>query len=265
MTSWDPEQYLRFAEERARPFHDLVSRVAVRSPATIVDLGCGPGNMTATLAGRFPGATVRGVDSSEDMIEAAQRYAGPRLSFTVADIRSWRPAEPVDLIVSNAVLQWVPEHTELFADWLDALRPGGAFAFQVPAKGPAGTGEVIRRVTQRPEWQDRLSDAAAGAGPRTTTTVKHPESYLDELARLGCAVDAWETTYYHILTGPDPVLDWFRGTGLRPYFDALADDPDAAAEFERQMAVALREAHPAQPYGTVLPFHRIFVIARRAD
>lgn len=263
MTTWDPQLYLRFGEERARPFHDLVGRIAVDSPRTVVDLGCGPGNMTSVLARRYPRAHVHGIDSSPAMIEAAQRHAGPQLTFDVGDVHTWQPERPVDLIVSNAVLQWVPDHTELFPQWLDVLSPGGALAFQVPATGPSGTNEVIRLVTQQARWRERLTGAVDWAGPRSTPTVKHPESYLDELARLGCAVDAWETTYYHVLQGPDPVLEWFRGTGLRPYFDALADDPEATAEFEQQMATALREAHPAQPYGTVLPFHRIFVIARR--
>jgi trans-aconitate 2-methyltransferase len=273
MTTWDPHQYLRFAAERARPFEDLVARVADLTPETIVDLGCGPGNMTATLLERFPGAFIHGIDSSPEMIEIARRRAGARLSFTVGDIRSWRPGTPVDLIVCNAVLQWVPDHTELFAGWLAALRPGGAFAFQVPAGGQGGSSQAIRGVLERPQWKERLGPTAAGAGPRTTSPVKHPESYVDELARMGCSVDAWETVYYHILgQRPDqpteapeagePVLEWFRGTGLRPYLDALADDPAARADFESQVADALRRAYPPQPYGTVLPFHRIFVVAR---
>jgi trans-aconitate 2-methyltransferase len=259
MTSWDPDQYLRFADERSRPFRDLVDRIPTTAPADVVDLGCGPGTMTATLAERYPTARVRGIDSSAAMIDAARPLATDRLSFERADIRSWRP-DPVDVIVSNAALQWVPDHGALFGGWVAALRPGGTFAFQVPSGGEI---PAIRAVARRPQWRDRLDPVAAEAGPRTTNPVKHPESYVDELARMGCAVDAWETTYYHVLAGPDPVLEWFRGTGLRPYLDALGADPDARAEFERQVAVALREAYPPQPYGTVLPFHRVFVVARR--
>ncbi len=264
MTSWDAGQYLRFAAERARPFHDLVARITVEDPASVVDLGCGPGNMTQTLAEKFPSARIHGIDSSPEMIGAAQQYVTGQLSFAQADVRTWRPDAPVDVIVSNAVLQWVPDHTELFGDWVAALRPGGVFAFQVPGGGGSDAGSAIRQVTQRPQWKDRLQPTAEGAGPRTTSPVKHPSSYVDELARMGCTVDAWETTYYHILDGPDPVLEWFRGTGLRPYLDALADDPAEQREFERQVALSLRESHPPQEYGTVLPFHRIFVVAHRS-
>ncbi|GAA4210129.1 methyltransferase domain-containing protein [Actinocatenispora rupis] len=259
MTSWDPRQYLRFADERARPFHDLVDRIPTTDPAYVIDLGCGPGTMTATLAERYPGARVLGLDSSPAMVEAAQPLGTDRLTFAVADIRTWQP-EPVDVIVSNAALQWVPDHTALFGGWVAALRPGGTLAFQVPSGGEV---PAVRAVVRRPQWRDRLDPVAAETGPRTANPVKHPESYVDELARMGCDVDAWETTYYHVLTGPDPVLEWFRGTGLRPYLDALAEEPARRDAFEREVAEALREAYPPQSYGTVLPFHRVFVVARR--
>lgn len=262
MTSWNPDLYLRFAAERARPFHDLLHRVTAMldgPPAEVVDLGCGPGNMTATLAERFPAARVQGIDSSPDMIAAAQRYSGDRLDFALGDLREWRPAGPVDAIVSNAVLQWVQGHTELFAGWIAGLRPGGVLAFQVPGSAA----QSIRMVVERPQWKERLAAVAASTGPRGANPVRHPESYVDELARMGCTVDAWETTYYHVLDGENPVLEWFRGTGIRPYLDALADEPAARDAFEREVGAALREEYPPQPYGTVLPFHRIFVVARR--
>ncbi|BCJ27279.1 methyltransferase domain-containing protein [Actinocatenispora sera] len=262
MTSWDPDQYLRFADERARPFGDLLDRVPVRDPADVVDLGCGPGTMTATLARRYPAARVLGIDSSAEMIAAAHPLGTERLRFRREDIAQWQP-EPVDLIVSNAALQWVPRHTELFGRWVAAVRPGGALAFQVPAGGGGAVRQTIRAVVERPAWRDRLAAVAERPGPRTASPVRHPESYLDELARMGCTVDAWETTYYHVLHGEDPVLEWFRGTGLRPYLDALADDPAARAAFEHEVAVALRDAFPPQDYGTVLPFPRIFVVAQR--
>lgn len=263
MTSWDPDQYLRFADERARPFHDLVGRsgqLLTRTPERVVDLGCGPGTMTAVLAERFGTAAVCGIDSSAEMIGAAAEHAGPRLRFEVGDVATWRADGPVDLIISNAVLQWVPSHTELFGDWVGSLRPGGVFAFQVPAGGAAA---AIRRTAQSPRWSDRLAAVAARPGPRGANPVRHPESYVDGLARMGCTVDAWETTYYHVLSGTDPVFEWFRGTGLRPYLDALAADPQARATFETDVAAALHDEYPQQPYGTVLPFHRIFVVARR--
>ena len=262
MTSWDPEQYGRFAAERARPFTDLVDRIPLTSPADVVDLGCGPGTMTATLPDRYPSARVLGIDSSPEMIAAAEPLATDRLTFRLADIAQWQP-DPVDLIVSNAALQWVPRHSELFGRWVAVLRSGGVLAFQVPAGGQGGVQETIRSVTRRPAWRDRFAPVADQPGPRTASPVKHPESYLDELARMGCVVDAWETTYYHVLHGADPVLEWFRGTGLRPYLEVLADDAPARAAFEHEVAVALRDAYPPQEYGTVLPFPRTFVVARR--
>ena len=176
MTTWNPDQYLRFAAERARPFDDLLARVVAALPgpvAQIVDLGCGPGNMTAVLAERFPTARVRGIDSSPDMIAAAQRYAGPRVSFAVGDLREWQPAEPVDLIISNAVLQWVPRHTELFEGWLTTLRPGGVLAFQMPV--PSST-EPIRMVAKRPQWTVRLAGPLGSVGPRGANPVHHLET-----------------------------------------------------------------------------------------
>src|SRR5262249_12523479 len=137
--AWDPVQYLRFEAERARPFHDLVERISVHAPARVVDLGCGPGNVTATLLDRWPTATVLGIDSSAEMIPKAAGLAGPGLAFAQGDIATWRPDGPIDVIVSNAALQWVPTHISLLAGWVNALSKGGALAFQVPSNvdGPA--------------------------------------------------------------------------------------------------------------------------------
>jgi trans-aconitate 2-methyltransferase len=260
--AWDPRQYLRFETERARPFHDLVNRIAVEAPTRVVDLGCGPGNATATLLHRWPAATVLGIDASTEMVAKASELARPRLRFAAGDIRTWRPEGPLDVIVSNAALQWVPAHDELFAGWLDALTPGGALAFQVPSnvEGPAPA--VFRAVATGARWADRLTPVATGTGPSQSVGGVHTgPGYLDRLARLGCAVDAWETTYLHLLPGEDPVLEWYAGSGLRPYLEAL--DPGERAEFRADVAAGLREAFPARPYGTVLPFRRIFVIAYR--
>lgn len=270
-TSWDPEQYLKFERERARAFHDLVAQVADLRPGTVTDLGCGPGHLTATLADRWPGALVVGVDSSAEMIAKAGQLTRPgRLEFTHCAIEDWRPAEPVDLIVSNAALQWVPTHPDLLPRWLgEALTPGGTLAFQVPASGGSAATVAIRTVAASPQWAPRLGGLAMRRGPRAAAgSVRTADEYVDLIARLGCEVDVWETTYLHVLGGdPEageyPVLEWFAGTGLRPYLDALAGDPAAEAEFRRDVAEALAEAYPPAPYGTVLPFRRIFVVARR--
>jgi trans-aconitate 2-methyltransferase len=186
------------------------------------------------------------------------------LRFVVGSIEDWEPP-PVDVIVSNAALQWVPGHDALLPRWAAALRPGGALAFQMPRSTGVPAGEIFREVATSPRWVRLLADAAGAAGPRSAGhTVRPIGRYVDRLARLGLAVDAWETTYQHILTGTDPVLDWFSGTGLRPYLDALRDDQAALAEFRAEVADRLREAYPAAPYGTVLPFPRVFVVAHRA-
>jgi trans-aconitate 2-methyltransferase len=262
--SWDPDLYLAFAAERARPFTDLVARIAVEDPAAVVDLGCGPGNATVTLLERWPGARVQGLDSSPEMVEQAARLAGERLTFARGTIEDWRPEHPVDVIVSNAALQWVPSHVDLLPGWVDRLTPGGALAFQVPAnfEGPAAA--VFREVATRPRFAAKLAAVAASGGPSARGGVARPAGeYVDLLGRLGCRVDAWETTYQHVLPGADPVLAWFSGTGLRPYLDAL-DGPERDA-FRAEVATGLRDAYPTRAYGTVMPFTRIFVIAYRAQ
>jgi trans-aconitate 2-methyltransferase len=262
--SWDPAQYQRFADERARPFLDLIGRIHTPDPATVVDLGCGPGPTTALLSDRWPAADVLGVDSSLDMIEAAGTHARPGLRFAVGSIADW-DAPPIDVIVSNAALQWVPDHVSLLPAWAKAVRPGGAIAFQVPRSSGMRAGAVFQTVAARPRWSARLAGASAGTGPRSAGSPVRPVAeYIEVLAAAGLTVDAWETTYHHVLPGPDPVLEWFAGTGLRPYLDALRGDPVELADFRAEVAALLREEYPPTPYGTILPFPRIFLVAHRA-
>jgi trans-aconitate 2-methyltransferase len=261
--AWDPAQYLKFEAERARPFHDLVARIAVESPHRVVDLGCGPGNVTATLLDRWPSALVLGVDSSREMIASASSLAGPRLSFAVGEIETWQPDGPVDVIVSNAALQWVPSHADLLAGWMAALTKGGALAFQVPSNVDNGAAAVFRAVAARPRWADRLGSVAASWGPsQSGGVVRAGEEYVDLLAGLGYQVDAWQTTYFHVLPGEDPVLEWYSGTGLRPFLAALPESEHG--EYRAEVAAELRAEFPTRSYGTILPFRRLFVIAYRA-
>jgi trans-aconitate 2-methyltransferase len=256
---WDPAVYLRFAGERARPFVDLVGRVDAQAPSTVVDLGCGEGTMTATLARRWPTATVTGVDSSPAMLAEAQASAVPRrVAFTEGDVRDWAPEGPVDVVVSNAVLHWVPGHDRLLVRWAGWLRPGGWLAVQVPGNFRAPTHTLLADLCRSPRWSSRL----AGAAPRPDTVLE-PAGYYDVLAAAGLRPDVWETTYQHVLSGTDPVLTWVRGTLLRPAL-AVLDDEDAAAEFTAEYAAALRAAYPARPDGTtLLPFRRVFAVATR--
>ncbi|WP_239087986.1 methyltransferase domain-containing protein [Planosporangium mesophilum] len=263
--NWDPAQYERFAAERARPFHDLVSQVPTPTPERVVDLGCGPGTVTATLADRWPDAHVEGLDSSPEMISRATRLTRPgRLEFGPDDIAQWRPAPgSVDVIVSNAALQWVPDHVTALPAWAASLRPGGTLAVQIPVSAGIPAAEVFRAVSTSPRWADRLREATSSVGPRSVSPVRPADEYIDVLAGSGLTVNAWQTTYLHILPGEDPVLEWFASTGLRPYLDALADDPAALAGFRDEVAERLREAYPRREYGTVLAFPRLFLVATR--
>ncbi|EYT79313.1 trans-aconitate methyltransferase [Streptomyces sp. Tu 6176] len=262
--TWDPAQYLRHAGHRARPFTDLLARIPElpSDPPRIADLGCGPGNVTVLLAGRWPTARITGYDNSPEMLDRATvEHAGPtpgggRLDFVPADARTWTPGEPCDLIVSNATLQWVPGHTARFADWIAALRPGGTFAFQVPGNFSAPSHRLMRALAHSARWRGRLGDVL-----RHDDAVDTPGAYLERLSGLGCAADVWETTYLHLLPGEDPVLDWVKGTGLRPVLTALADDPEAREAFLAEYRAALREAYPAGPHGTPFPFRRVFAVA----
>ncbi|MER5528918.1 trans-aconitate 2-methyltransferase [Streptomyces sp. NPDC002677] len=266
--AWDPAQYLRHAGHRARPFTDLLARIPALpgEPPAVADLGCGPGNMTALLAERWPTARITGYDNSPEMLDKALvEYEGPtagggRLDFSHADVRTWAPERPYDLIVSNATLQWVPGHAERFAGWIAALAPGGTFAFQVPGNFTAPSHRLMRTLAESPRWRGRLAEVL-----RHDDAVLTPEDYLERLTGLGCAADVWETTYIHLLTGEDPVLDWVKGTGLRPVLTALADDPGARDAFLAEYRAALREAYPAGPHGTPFPFRRVFAVARKEE
>lgn len=259
---WDPAQYLHFADERSRPFYDLVARIGATAPGYVVDLGCGPGQLTASLAARWPQAAVVGIDSSTEMVAAAQQAdygeaaRGGQLSFVVGDVNDWQPERAPDLIISNAVLQWVPNHMELLPRWAAWLAPAGWLAFQLPGNFDQPNHAVLRELASSARWRDQLS------GVQLNRQAGDPGQYLDLLGRLGLVVDAWETTYLHVLQGPDPVTEWYRGTGLRPVLAAL--DPAEAQEFVGEYSQRVQEYYPVTPYGTVLPFRRVFVVAHRA-
>jgi trans-aconitate 2-methyltransferase len=253
---WDAAEYRRFGGERARPFFDLLAHVDMASPGFVVDMGCGPGNLTAALAERWPAATVLGIDSSAEMIEAARVHNAPGLSFMRDDVRYWKPQALPDLIISNAVLQWVPEHRELLADWAGWLAAGGWLAFQVPGNFDQPSHAILREMAGSPRWRPLLRDVALNR------QSADPADYAELLAQAGCEVDAWETTYIHILHGEDPVLEWYKGTGLRPVLAAL--DAGQSAAFMAEYATKLRAAYPPRPFGTVFPFRRVFTVAHRA-
>ncbi|MGW6225870.1 methyltransferase domain-containing protein [Cellulosimicrobium cellulans] len=252
---WDPALYLSHADERSRPFADLLARVPVDA-RTVVDLGSGPGHLSALLHARWPGATITGVDASPAMVERARRDASaPWVRYELADVRTWAPPASADVVVSNATLQWVPDHLDLLARLAGHVAPGGALAFSVPGNHDAPSHRLLRELAARPPYAEHTSGVDRPG-------AHDPEAYLDRLAGLGFAVDAWETTYLHVLHGPDPVLRWISATGARPVLQALPDAERAA--FVAEYAAALRGAYPERGYGTVLPFRRVFVVATRA-
>lgn len=252
MTVWDPDAYLARGDERARPFYDLLARVHASSPRAVVDLGCGPGNLTRQLAQRWPGAAIRALDSSPEMVAAA-RAAG--VAAELGGVEEWTPEPDVDVVVCNAVLQWVPGHGELLHRWATELPSGAWLAMQVPGNFDAPSHELARHLARQPRWRGALSGGLRGAD-----AVLEPGEYAELLVEAGCEVDAWETTYLHRLRGPDPVLEWMTGTALRPVRSSL-DDAEWA-DFRAELAPLLRSAYPPRADGsTWWPFRRLFVVA----
>ncbi len=253
---WNPQTYLAFADERSRPFVDLVARVE-GVPGTIVDLGCGPGHLTEVLRGRWPDADVLGVDSSVEMIErAVAGNTDSRARYLIADVSEWAPDEPVDLVISNATLQWLPDPLATVARLREHVAPGGALAFQVPNNFAEPSHVLLHEISSRDPYARFTEVLHLPRGVDPTT-------FLDLLSRPGWALDVWETTYLHVLHGDDPVFDWISGTGARPVMQALPENLRTA--FVAEFKAALRAAYPARSYGTVLPFQRVFVVARRVD
>ncbi|MFL6145515.1 MAG: trans-aconitate 2-methyltransferase [Labedaea sp.] len=251
---WDPGKYLLFDDHRSRPFGELLARVPAEAPRRAVDLGCGPGHLTAVLAQRWPGAVIEAFDSSPEMVASARERG---LDASVGDVRTWQPAPDTDVAVCNAVLQWVPGHVDLLRGWVAALPPGGWLAMQVPGNFSAPSHVETRALAASPTWRELL----APAGLRDEDAVLDPAGYAAALSDAGCTVDAWETTYLQELTGPDAVLEWITGTALRPIRSTLTDAQ--WAEFRTDLAPRLRAAYPRRPDGTTwFPFRRVFAVAR---
>lgn len=255
--AWDPLQYSRFEAERDRAALDLLLRLpGDLTPRRIWDLGCGTGQHAALLKRRYPSATVRGLDSSEAMLaEAAARYA--EIDWCRGDIADWSPEAPADLILANAALHWLPDHEGLFRRLARALASGGVLAVQMPMAHETRHHATLRAVMAEGPWAGPL------AGVQTIAPLLLPEAYYEILAEDCEAVDIWATTYLHPLTGPDAVLEWMKGTALRPVLAAVTD-PAMRTGFLSALGAALAASFPARPDGvTLLPFPRLFLVGRR--
>jgi trans-aconitate 2-methyltransferase len=257
MSDWNAELYLRFADERTRPCRDLAARIEVDA-RRIVDLGCGPGNSTDVLGGRWPQADILGLDSSEEMIAAARRER-PGRRWIRADIVPWAAAtEPAsfDVVFSNAALQWVSDHRAIFPKLLALVAPGGALAVQVPNNIDAPPHAIARALAASGSWRRRL--------PPEGVREWHAHEaafYYDVLTPHSSRIDIWETEYLHIMPGTEAIVEWYRATGLRPYLSALPSEKDRE-EFVAEYLEALRPAFPPRANGSVLfPFQRLFMIA----
>lgn len=253
--TWDPRQYMAFGDERARGQIDLLAAVGSSDPRDVVDLGCGPGNSTEILKQRWPNASIRGVDSSPEMIARA-REAVPAASFEVADLRDWLSrGEQVDVLFTHATLQWVPGHLDLMSALVGSVRPGGWLAIGVPGNFGEPSHQIREELAAEPPYAPFTSGVAS-------PSAHGPETYLKALRRLGCALDAWETTYVHQFEDPDAVFEWVKGTSARPVLQAL---PDGLREdFSNELRTRLREAYPMEDGLVLLPFRRVFVVAEVA-
>jgi len=251
---WDPGSYLQFEDYRTRPSVDLVSHVHVTAPRSVIDLGCGPGNSTQVLRSRWPQAHVAGLDSSAEMIAAA-REAHPDQEWILGDIATWSSATPLDVVFSNAALQWVRDHAGLMPRLFGQVASGGALAVQLPAAMYASIRGMIHEVAGDPAWSLRMESA------RAALTIEQPQTYYDALAPLARSVDMWETEYYHVLETPSAIIEWISSTGLRPFLDAL-DSDDERERFTAMLLERVTDAYPPRPDGNVLfPFRRIFLVA----
>jgi len=251
--AWDAKTYLQFGDERTRPAAELLARVPLTDPQSVLDLGCGPGNSTALLRARFPKAELLGVDNAPDMLAAA-RKSGVAAEWLQADLQTWSPDRGYDLIYANATFQWLDDHLRLFPRWWSHVAPGGVLAVQMPRNFDAPSHRLLRAVAQEGPWAARLAPLLR------VDPVAPPEAYHRWLRPHVAHLDLWETQYLQVLTGDDPVLRWVRGTALVPLLSALA--PEERPAFEAEYAARLRQAYPPEANGeTLFPFRRLFLIA----
>ena len=280
MPTWNPGQYLKFGDERTRPCRELASRIDVSPVRTVIDLGCGPGNSTRILKSLWPDAQITGLDSSRDMIQAAQA-AMPEDRWVVGSISEWATGAAeratgvtaqatsvteqdtgvdgqFDVVFSNAAMQWVEDHETVYPELLDRVAPGGALAIQVPGNHDGPQHRLMREIAASAEWRD-----AFGSRKVREWHVHDLDFYYDVLTSRSARLDLWETVYMHVMADPEAIVEWYKGTGLRPFLEALEDEADRE-RFCAEYLEGLRGVYPVRPDGRVLfPFHRLFLVAHK--
>lgn len=257
MKDWNPDLYRRFEDERTRPARDLLARVPITSLRRVVDLGCGPGNSTELLAERFPGAEVIGVDNSAAMLDSARERL-PGCRFELADIAAWAPTDAPELIFANASLQWVGDHARLLPRLLGLLAPGGVLAVQMPDNRDEPTHRAMRELAAHTQWATLIGDAN-----RLRTELLGLDGYYDLLSPISASLDLWRTAYQHPMESPARIVEWVRGTGLKPFVDPLPEPERAQflAAYEQRIA----DNYPPRSDGPLLlAFPRLFFIATRS-
>ncbi len=256
MVNWEPDLYRRYEAERSQPARDLLSRVPLKAPQMVVDLGCGPGNSTQLLAERWPDAEILGVDNSEAMLDSARKRL-PEARFEAADISAWRPGATPDLIFANAALQWVPDHHTLLPRLLGLLAPGGMLAVQMPDNQQEPTHQLMREIAAQPPFAEQIPDAV-----RLRTPAQPLLDYYDLLSGRGGQVEVWRTVYNHPTSSPEAIVDWVRGTGLKAFLEPL--NPDQRPEFLARYTAAIAKAYAPRADGRlILAFPRMFFTALR--
>ncbi len=256
MPNWNPDQYLKFARERTQASVDLASRIEVESPQSVVDIGCGPGNSTSVLRNRWPNSQFSGIDSSQEMIDKAKNDF-PDVEWITGDVRSYNFASKYDVVFSNAAIQWMPDHKELVPKLFGIVKPKGALAIQVPADQDSPIRRALLSVSSREKWTKYTS------GNERIINYRTAEYYYDIITKLSKRFDLWETVYYHVLGSQAALIEWYKGTAMKPFLDSLPDDT-SRNEFENEVLAGCKDQYEVRKDGNVLyPFRRVFFIVYR--
>ncbi len=262
MNGWNPNQQLKFTDERIQPAVDLASRIQLqKKPHKILDIGCGYGNSTHVLAQKFPHACIIGIDNSENTIQVAKTASidlDADLDFMICDATTGLPSLETnyDIVFSNAAIQWIPRHEELLKNMMGRLKEGGVMAVQTPLQEKHPLYQSIRTLLRNPKWKTVF--------PKNIQRQNNlsPTEYATILSNIATKYHLWQTTYFHVLSAYRDIIEWFRTTHLRPFFSILPLEKHA--EFEAELLEILSEAIiPLKNGNILLPFPRLFFTAMR--